>query len=118
MQWCRIPIAVLIRYKIAMFETSKPLTSDSTELGVAAKGLVDLAKSQALQIEKLKHQSAGHQPHRFGSKLESADQLNLQFHLEERDLVHHWFENNGQVKPPPRELRCWKKPLIQSQSKS
>jgi hypothetical protein len=47
-------------------------------LRIAAEDLVELAKTQALQIEKLKHQLAGHQRYRFGSKVDSADQLHLQ----------------------------------------
>ena len=70
-----------------MFATSKSLPSDPTELRIAAEGLVELAKTQALQIEKLKHQLAGHQRHRFGSKSESADQLNLQLQLEEEETA-------------------------------
>ena len=70
-----------------MLTTPKSLPSDPAELRIAAEGLVELAKSQALQIEKLKHQLAGHQRHRFGSKSESADQLNLQLQLEEEETA-------------------------------
>ena len=55
-----------------MLTTPKSLPSDPAELRVTAEGLVELAKSQALQIEKLKHQLGGHQRYRFGSKSESA----------------------------------------------
>ena len=41
-------------------------------------------KSQALLIEKLQHQLAGHNRHRFGSKSESLDQLNLTFEEDEQ----------------------------------
>jgi len=68
-----------------MFDAPKSLLSDPGELRVAAEGLVELAKAQALEIEKLKHQLACHQRHRFGSKSESADQLNLQLRLEEEE---------------------------------
>ncbi|MDP7184428.1 MAG: IS66 family transposase [Paracoccaceae bacterium] len=68
-----------------MFDAPKSLPSDPAELRVAAEGLVELAKAQALEIEKLKHQLAGHQRHRFGSRSESADQLNLQLRLEEEE---------------------------------
>ena len=78
---------MLIRYSIDMFITPKSLPSDPAELRVAAEGLVELAKSQALQIEKLKHQLAGRQRHRFGSKSESADQLNLELKLEEEETA-------------------------------
>jgi len=70
-----------------MYDAPNFLPSDPTELRVAAEGLVELAKAQALQIEKLKHQLAGHQKHRFGSKSESADQLNLQLRLEEEETA-------------------------------
>lgn len=35
-------------------------------------------KAQALMIQKLKHQLAGHRQHRFGQKSEGLDQLGLQ----------------------------------------
>ena len=70
-----------------MFVAPKSLPSDPGELRVAAEGLVELAKAQALEIEKLKHQLAGHQRHRFGSRSETADQLNLQLRLEEEETA-------------------------------
>jgi len=70
-----------------MFDAPKSLPSDPGELRVAAEGLVELAKAQALEIEKLKHQLAGHNRHRFGSKSETADQLNLQLRLEEEETA-------------------------------
>ena len=39
----------------AMFDAPKSLPSDPGELRVAAERLVELAKAQALEIEKLKH---------------------------------------------------------------
>jgi hypothetical protein len=51
---------VPIRYQPFMYDARKFLPSDPTELRVAAEGLVELAKAQALQIEKLKRQLAGH----------------------------------------------------------
>ena len=42
-----------------MFDPPKSLPSDPGELRVAAESLVELAKAQALEIEKLKHQLAG-----------------------------------------------------------
>lgn len=70
-----------------MQEVLKTLPSDPAELRVAAESLVGLAKVQALQIEKLKHQLAGHQRHRFGSRSETADQLNLELRLEEEETA-------------------------------
>lgn len=58
-----------------MLETPQTLPSDPGELRTVAAQLRDLAKSQALKIEKLEHQLAGHRKARFGSKSESLDQL-------------------------------------------
>ena len=58
-----------------MLETSRTLPSDPDELRAVAEQLCDLARSQALKIEKLEHQLAGHRKARFGSKSESLDQL-------------------------------------------
>ncbi|OED49358.1 transposase [Rhodobacteraceae bacterium (ex Bugula neritina AB1)] len=44
-------------------------------------------KSQALLIEKLQHQLSGHNRHRFGSKSEGLDQLNLTFAEDEQIAV-------------------------------
>lgn len=60
-----------------MLETPKNLPNDPDEQRVVAAQLRDLAKSQALKIEKLEHQLAGHRKARFGSKSESGDQLAL-----------------------------------------
>ena len=70
-----------------MLEAPKSLPSDPAELRVTAEGLVELAKAQALRIAKLEHQLAGHNRHRFGSKSESADQLDLQLRLEEEETA-------------------------------
>ncbi len=70
-----------------MLRVPNILPSDPIELRSTAEGLVVLAKSQALEIEKLKHQLNGHQRHRFGSKSESADQLNLELRLEEEETA-------------------------------
>ncbi len=54
-------------------------SDDPSELRRANALLAAEVKSQALLIEKLQHQLAGHNRHRFGSKSESLDQLNLTF---------------------------------------
>ena len=69
-----------------MLETPKNLPNDPDELRVVAAQLRDLAKSQALKIEKLEHQLAGHRKARFGSKSESSDQLALD-HEEDRAIA-------------------------------
>lgn len=58
-----------------MLETPRTLPSDPDELRAVAQQLRDLARSQALKIEKLEHQLAGHRKARFGSRSESLDQL-------------------------------------------
>ena len=59
-------------------------SDDPAELRRANALLAAEVKSQALLIEKLQHQLAGHNRHRFGSKSESLDQLNLTFEEDEQ----------------------------------
>ena len=80
-----------------MRDPPKILPSDPSELRAAAEGLVELAKAQALEIEKLKHQLAGHRKHRFGSKSESTDQLNLELRLEEEETAAAQAPQNEDV---------------------
>lgn len=56
---------------------------DPAELRAVNRFLADEVKSQALLIEKLKHQLAGQNRHRFGIRSESLDQLNLTFEEDE-----------------------------------
>ena len=70
-----------------MLQAPKSLPSDPAALRVTAEGLMELAKAQALRIAKLEHQLAGHNRHRFGSKSETADQLDLQLRLEEEETA-------------------------------
>ena len=58
-------------------------SDDPAELRRVNALLAAEVKSQALMIEKLQHQLAGHNRHRFGSKSESLDQLNLVFQEDE-----------------------------------
>ena len=94
-----------------MLTTPKSLPSDPAELRVAAEGLVELAKSQALQIEKLKHQLAGHQRHRFGSKSESSDQLNLELKLEEEETAAARIAPPEDAPDPEPKQKPKRKPL-------
>ena len=94
-----------------MLTTPKSLPSDPAELRIAAEGLVELAKSQALQIEKLKHQLAGHQRYRFGSKSESADQLNLQLQLEEEETAAARTAPPEEASDPEPKQKPKRKPL-------
>mgnify|MGYP005726565855 FL=1 len=95
-----------------MFDAPKFLPSDPGELRVAAESLVELAKAQALEIEKLKHQLAGHNRHRFGSKSESSDQLNLQLRLEEEETATASItaEEDASAAPEPKQ-KPKRKPL-------
>ena len=68
---------------------------DPAELRAVNRLLADEVKSQALLIEKLKHQLAGQNRHRFGVRSESLDQLNLTF--EEDEVIAEAADE--QVKP-------------------
>ncbi|MEL6279789.1 MAG: transposase [Pseudomonadota bacterium] len=57
---------------------------DPAELKAANKLLADEVKALTLKVEQLQHQLHGHNRHRFGSKSESADQLNLTFEEDEQ----------------------------------
>lgn len=95
-----------------MLDAPKTLPSDPGELRVAAEGLFELAKAQALEIEKLKHQLAGHNRHRFGSKSESADQLNLQLRLEDEETAAARIETEEDTSAAPEQKQKPKrKPL-------
>lgn len=53
------------------------LPEDPEELRAFTARLLAELKAQAILIEKLRHQLAGHRAHRFGASSESADQLQL-----------------------------------------
>ncbi len=80
-----IPLAAPLGYNMAMLEDASTLPEDAAELRVTAVNLVALVKSQALQIEKLKHELAGHRRHRFGARSETLDQLELR--LEDTEIA-------------------------------
>ncbi len=50
---------------------------DPEDLRAFAERLIVEVKAQAILIEKLRHQLAGHRAHRFGTSSETADQLQL-----------------------------------------
>jgi transposase len=66
-----------------MLDDASKLPDDPTELKTVAVRLATTVKSQALEIARLKHQLAGHRRHRFGSKSETMDQLQLRLEDEE-----------------------------------
>ncbi len=70
-----------------MLDDASKLPTDPGELKSVAVQLASTVKSQALEIARLKHQLAGHRTHRFGSKSEASDQLDLQLRLEEEETA-------------------------------
>ena len=82
-----------------MLEMPRTRPSDHDELRALTAQLRDLARSQALKIEKLEHQLAGHRKARFGSKSESLDQLAFALHedAEIADAAAALQEEAGQV---------------------
>ena len=70
-----------------MLDDASKLPDDPQELKSVAVQLATTVKSQALEIERLKHQLAGHLRHRFGSKSEASNQLDLQLRLEEEETA-------------------------------
>ena len=80
-----IPFSVAFWYGMALLDQTGSLPDDPSELRVFAGQLVATVKSRALWIAKLEHQLAGHRRHRFGSKSETMDQLELG--LEEEEIA-------------------------------
>jgi len=74
---------------------------DPEELRAVNRLLADEVKSQALLIEKLKHQLAGQTRHRFGVRSESLDQLNLTF--EEDEAIAEAAEEQAKPAQPVPE---------------
>ena len=60
-----------------MLDVTKSLPEDPAELRAFTALLLAEVKSQAVLIEKLRHQLAGHRAHRLGSSSETAEQLQL-----------------------------------------
>jgi transposase len=60
-----------------MLDEAHALPHDPEDLRAFAARLLAEVKAQALLIEKLRHQLAGHRAHRFGASSETAEQLQL-----------------------------------------
>lgn len=60
-----------------MLDEIGSLPEDPEELRAFSARLLAEVKAQAIHIEKLKHQLAGHRAYRFGASSETTDQLNL-----------------------------------------
>lgn len=86
---------------------------DPAELRAVNRLLADEVKALTLKVEQLQHQLHGHNRHRFGSKAESSDQLNLTFAEDEQiaEAARDQAQPNPkstQDKPPRQHSR---KPL-------
>ena len=66
-----------------MLDVTKSLPEDPAELRAFTGLLLAEVKSQAILIEKLRHQLAGHRAHRFGASTETAEQLQLALEMSE-----------------------------------
>ena len=60
-----------------MLDETAPLPEDPEELRAFTARLLAEVKAQAILIEKLRHQLAGHRAYRFGASSETAEQLQL-----------------------------------------
>jgi hypothetical protein len=60
-----------------MLDEPGSLPEDPAELRAFTARLLAEVKAQAVLIEKLRHQLAGHRAHRFGASSETAEQLQL-----------------------------------------
>ena len=60
-----------------MLDHTLTLPEDPEELRSFTARLLAEVKTQAILIEKLRHQLAGHRAHRFGASSETAEQLQL-----------------------------------------
>jgi transposase len=88
-----------------MLEDLDTTSEDPAELRAMNRLLAGEVKSQALLIEKLKHQLAGHNRHRFGTGSESLDQLNLIFAEDEAiaDAADEQATPSPDTEKPPRQ---------------
>lgn len=91
-----------------MRDMPESLPSNPDDLRATAQGLLDMVKAQALKIAKLEHQLAGHNRHRFGSRTESMEQLQLQLEEEETAVQFVPPEEGDTTEPKAKPKR---KPL-------
>ena len=66
-----------------MLDVTKSLPKDPAELRAFTALLLAEVKSQAVLIQKLRHQLAGHRAHRFGASSETSEQLQLALEMTE-----------------------------------
>jgi len=94
-----------------MLDDASKLPNDPAELKTVAVQLASTVKCQALEIERLKHQLAGHRNHRFGSKSETSDQLNLRLRLEEEETASARIAPTVDEDDPEPKEKPKRKPL-------
>ena len=87
-----------------MVDDLETLPDDPAELKALVGLLGNEVKSQALLIEKLKHQLAGHNRHRFGAKAEGLDQLRMTF-AEDEAIAEAAAEQSVPDEPAPKPKR-------------
>ena len=83
----RIPVKPRICYDPGMLDVTKSLLEGLAELRAFTALLLAEVKSQAVLIEKLRHQLAGHRAHRFGPSSETAEQLQLALETSETAIA-------------------------------
>ena len=66
-----------------MLDAPKSLPEDPAELRAFTTLMLAEVKSQAVLIEKLRHQLEGQRSHRFGASSETSDQLQLALEMSE-----------------------------------
>ena len=84
-----------------MLDEATALPDDPDDLRSLAERLIVEVKAQAVLIEKLRHQLAGHRAHRFGASAETADQLQLA--LETSELAAAAMTAKLRLPEPPEE---------------
>ena len=84
---------------MVMLDDLQTLPDDPAELKTLVGLLGNEVKSQALLIEKLKHQLAGHARHRFGARSESLDQLRMSF-TEDEAIAEAAHAQTAPTEPP------------------
>ncbi len=98
---------------MVMLNDLRTLPDDADELKALVGVLGNELKSRDILIEKLKHQLAGHNRHRFGSPSESLDQLHLSFAEDEeiaQAAAEHAVPDTSDKKRKPKR-RHSRKPL-------
>jgi len=70
-----------------MLDTARSLPEDPDDLRRFTALLLAEVKSQAMLIEKLRHQLAGHRSHRFGTSSETIEQLQLALEASEISIA-------------------------------